>query len=48
LVHETAMPLLEIAIACGFATASHFSRAYRLRFGQSPRQDREAARTLAA
>ena len=26
LVHETALPLLEIAIACGFANGSHFSR----------------------
>jgi transcriptional regulator GlxA family with amidase domain len=42
LVHETALPLLEIAVACGFATASHFSRAYRARFQRSPRQDREA------
>jgi transcriptional regulator GlxA family with amidase domain len=47
LVHETALPLLEIAIACGFATASHFSRAYRVRFRQSPRQDREAIRAAA-
>lgn len=44
LVHETALPLLEIAVACGFATASHFSRAYRARFRQSPRKDREAIR----
>jgi transcriptional regulator GlxA family with amidase domain len=43
LVHETALPLLQIAIACGFATGSHFSRAYRARYGRSPRQDRDAA-----
>jgi transcriptional regulator GlxA family with amidase domain len=42
LVHETALPLLAIAIACGFATGSHFSRAYRARYDRSPRQDREA------
>jgi len=46
LVHETALPLLEIAVACGFATASHFSRAYRARFRQSPRKDREAIRVV--
>ncbi len=40
LVRETALPLLEIAIACGFANGSHFSRAYRARYGQSPRRDR--------
>lgn len=43
LVHETALPLLQIAMACGFANGSHFSRAYRARYGRSPRQDREAA-----
>lgn len=44
LVHETALPLLEIAVACGFANGSHFSRAYRARYGRSPRQDRETMR----
>lgn len=43
LVHETALPLLQIAVACGFANGSHFSRAYRARYGRSPRQDRDAA-----
>lgn len=47
LVHETALPLLEIAIACGFANGSHFSRTYRNRFGASPRQDRHSASTPA-
>ncbi len=43
LVHETALPLLEVAIACGFANGSHFSRAYRKRFGVSPKRDRQSA-----
>jgi transcriptional regulator GlxA family with amidase domain len=43
LVHETALPLLEVAIACGFANGSHFSRAYRKRFGVSPKLDRQPA-----
>jgi len=42
LVHETALPLLDVAIACGFANGSHFSRAYRARYGRSPRRDRDA------
>ncbi|MGE3989619.1 GlxA family transcriptional regulator [Pseudorhodoplanes sp.] len=42
LVHETALPILEIAVACGFATGSHFSRAYRARFGKAPSRDRKA------
>jgi transcriptional regulator GlxA family with amidase domain len=44
LAHETALPLLQIAIACGFANGSHFSRAYRKRFGASPNRDRQSAR----
>ncbi|SNT71914.1 GlxA family transcriptional regulator [Paracoccus seriniphilus] len=40
LVTQTEMPLLEVAIASGFASHVHFSRAYRERFGLSPRSDR--------
>ena len=39
LVHETALPLLDIAITCGFANGSHFSRADRARYGDSPRRE---------
>jgi transcriptional regulator GlxA family with amidase domain len=34
------MPVLEIAVACGFVSASHFSRAYKQRFGRPPRAER--------
>jgi len=44
LIHETTMPVLEVAVASGFISASHFSRAYKSRFGHSPRIDR--ARSL--
>lgn len=40
LIHETALPVLEVAVASGFVSASHFSRAYAARFGASPRDDR--------
>lgn len=40
LVTQTDMPVLEVALACGFASPEHFSRAYRVRFGISPRSDR--------
>ena len=40
LVTQTDMRMSEIAIACGFASQVHFSRAYRERFGLSPRGDR--------
>ncbi|MEL6480212.1 MAG: GlxA family transcriptional regulator [Pseudomonadota bacterium] len=40
LVTQTEMPVWEIAVACGFASPEHFSRAYRARFGVPPRTDR--------
>lgn len=46
LVQETAMPVLDIAVACGFVSASHFSRAYKQRFGLSPRNERKAEQSL--
>ncbi len=36
----TSMPVLHVAVACGFASASHFSKAYRQRYDLSPRADR--------
>ncbi|WFU05767.1 GlxA family transcriptional regulator (plasmid) [Rhizobium sp. CB3171] len=44
LVTQTDMPMSEIAIASGFASQVHFSRAYRDRFGLSPRTDRVEGR----
>jgi AraC-like DNA-binding protein len=35
--------ITEIAFACGFSNAAHFSRSFRARFGQSPRAFRQAA-----
>ncbi len=32
--------MLDVALACGFESASYFSRCYRQRFGLSPREDR--------
>ena len=40
LLRQTSLSVLETALACGFASASHFSRAYRGRFGHSPRAER--------
>jgi transcriptional regulator GlxA family with amidase domain len=42
LLRQTAMPVTDIGIACGFASASHFSTAYRGRFGHAPRAERLA------
>lgn len=44
LVTQTDMPMSEIAIASGFASQVHFSRAYKERFGLSPRTDRVEGR----
>lgn len=44
LVTQTEMPVWEIALACGFQSPEHFSRAYRARFGLPPRADRVEGR----
>ena len=43
LLRQTSLSVLDVAVACGFASASHFSKRYRDLFGQSPRSDRNAA-----
>ncbi len=40
LLRQTSLSVLEIAMACGFASASHFSRAYRVAFGHPPVSER--------
>ena len=37
---NTDLPLIEIAVACGFASSSHFSKCYRERYGTSPHRER--------
>ncbi|MGX5804142.1 GlxA family transcriptional regulator [Bradyrhizobium sp. Arg314] len=36
LVEQTELPIVEVAVACGFASASHFSKCFRLAFGANP------------
>ncbi|TIT28748.1 MAG: helix-turn-helix domain-containing protein, partial [Mesorhizobium sp.] len=36
LIEQTKMPLLEIAVACGFVSSSHFSKCFRETFGRVP------------
>jgi transcriptional regulator GlxA family with amidase domain len=43
LLRQTAMPVTDVGIACGFTSASHFSTAYRMRFGHAPRSERAPA-----
>lgn len=40
LLLQTDKNIMDISISCGFATAAHFSKCYRDRFGCAPRDDR--------
>ena len=40
LLTQTAMPITDVSIACGFSTAAHFSTAYRHQFGCTPSTER--------
>lgn len=42
LLMQTNQPITSVAVACGFACATHFSHCYRDFFGVSPRQARQA------
>jgi transcriptional regulator GlxA family with amidase domain len=42
LLRQTSLSVIETALACGFANAAHFSRAYRTQFGRAPRLDQSA------
>ncbi|WID96629.1 GlxA family transcriptional regulator [Bosea vestrisii] len=44
LLRQTSLSVLEIALASGFGSASHFSRAYRSRFSHPPRAERLPAK----
>ena len=40
---QTTKPILDVAVASGFASASHFSRCYRAAYGHKPSDERAAA-----
>ncbi|WP_429809047.1 GlxA family transcriptional regulator [Ensifer sp. B1-9] len=42
LLKQTGMPVVEVAVACGFASASHFSKTYRIAEGVPPHESRKA------
>lgn len=44
LLLQTSLPILTVALACGFVSASHFSKSYRETFGRTPSQERRATR----
>lgn len=43
LLTTTSMPVTEIVFECGFEQPSHFSRAFKARFGQSPSEYRQTS-----
>ena len=40
LLIQTDLPIVEVAVACGFVSASHFSKCYRELYGRSPQMER--------
>jgi len=40
LLLQTSLSVLNVALACGFVSASHFSKSYREHFGHTPREER--------
>ena len=42
LLLQTAMSVLDVALAAGFVSASHFSKCYRDHYGCTPRDERRA------
>lgn len=42
MLQQTTKPILDVAVACGFASASHFSRCYRATYGRKPSDERAA------
>lgn len=40
LLNQTSLSILDVAMACGFVSASHFSKCYREQFNRKPRDER--------
>ncbi|MBE7185231.1 MAG: GlxA family transcriptional regulator [Methylobacterium mesophilicum] len=48
LLIQSSMPVVEVAVACGFVSASHFSKCYRELYQRSPQQERSDRKQLIA
>lgn len=44
LLLQSSLPVVEVAVACGFVSASHFSKCYRELHNRSPQQERDASK----
>jgi len=40
LLAQSDLGIMEVALACGFSSPSHFARAYRRQFGRRPKDER--------
>jgi transcriptional regulator GlxA family with amidase domain len=43
LLRQSTLTVVEVGVACGFASPSHFSRSYKARFGAPPKAERATA-----
>jgi transcriptional regulator GlxA family with amidase domain len=48
LLIQSSLPVVEVAVACGFISASHFSKCYRELYARSPQQERIDRKQLLA
>jgi len=48
LLLQTNLSVIDVALACGFVSPSHFSKCYRDFFGKTPRKERSLPPRLAA
>lgn len=48
LLLQSSLPVVEVAVACGFVSASHFSKCYRELYARSPQQERAERKQLLA
>ncbi len=46
LLMQSSMPVIEVAVACGFVSASHFAKCYREVYARSPQQERGERKPL--
>lgn len=44
LLRQTSMPILSVGLACGFVSASHFSKSYSEHFNKTPSDERRGTR----
>lgn len=42
LLTHSSLPIMQVTVACGFQSSSHFCKAYRSLFGQSPSEERRS------